>query len=107
MKSEKQKKPRACTQKRRLAQKRRNSQAITLRSGRGRSMVRVCWPVLVNAVIFMILSFCLFEFGSAASVARPLLRANPQKGSRTGAILHKPHGRGAGGACWGGGAAAR
>src|SRR5258707_8436374 len=64
-KDERQKKQRACSQKRRLARKRRSSQAMTRISGRGRSIVRVSFPVLVNAVISIGLSFCLFAFAGA------------------------------------------
>jgi hypothetical protein len=56
-KSKKQKKPRACSQKSRLAQKRRTSQAITLRSARGRSIDWVGFPVLVSVAIFIVQSF--------------------------------------------------
>ena len=36
------------------------------------------------------LLLCVFEFAGAVSAARPLLRASPQKGSRTGAIVREP-----------------
>src|SRR5260370_14053806 len=82
-KDERQKKPRDCSQKRRLARKRRSSQAITRVSCRWRSIARVSFPVLVSVVLCMRLSLCMFEFAGAASVARPLLRVTPQKGSQT------------------------
>src|SRR5258708_29420874 len=50
-KSERQKKPRACNKKRRLARKRRRSQPRTLRSGCARRMAWVRWAGIVKAVV--------------------------------------------------------
>jgi hypothetical protein len=56
MKDERQKKPRAGSQKMRLVQERRSSQAITLSSGLWRPIVRVGFPVQGSRVIVMIFS---------------------------------------------------